>query len=358
MSIRLPRRSFLGGATVALAACKNGEKKEAEPPKSPRPGAPQEGQIALPSPSASSGAMPMRPLGKTGAKVSMVGIGGFHIGLAKTEDESIRIVRTALDRGITFLDNCWDYNKGKSEERMGKALKDGYRQKAFLMTKLDGRTKAAAAGQLDQSLKRLGTDVIDLVQIHEVIRPTDPARCFAEGGCIEALIEAKKAGKLRFIGFTGHKDPDIHLAMLKAADDHGFAFDTVQMPLNVMDAHYRSFEKMVLPVLLQKGIGVLGMKSLGSGIILDSKAVTAVECLTYAMSLPTSVVITGCETMGVLDQAIATALAFKPLEPAQMQALLAKTKDLAKDGAFERFKISTQFDGTQQNPQWLERASI
>jgi predicted aldo/keto reductase-like oxidoreductase len=241
---------------------------------------------------------------------------------------------------------------------MGKALKDGYRDKAFVMTKLDGRTKKAAADQLDQSLKRLGVDHIDLVQLHEVIRPTDPARAFAAGGCIEALVEAKKAGKLRFIGFTGHKDPDIHLAMLKAADDHQFAFDTVQMPLNVMDAHYRSFEKLVLPVLVEKGIGVLGMKSMGSGIILESKAVTAAECLRYAMSLPTSVVITGCDTMGVLDQAIATALAFKPLEPAERDALLAKTKDLAKDGKYERFKTSAQFDGTQKKPQWLEKAEI
>jgi predicted aldo/keto reductase-like oxidoreductase len=226
------------------------------------------------------------------------------------------------------------------------------------MTKLDGRTKKAATEQLEQSLRRLGTDVIDLVQIHEIIRPDDPARCFAEGGCVEALVAARKAGKLRFIGYTGHKDPDLHLAMLKAADDHAFAFDTVQLPLNVMDAHYRSFEKMVVPVLVQKGIGVLGMKSLGSGLILDSKTVSAVECLHYAMSLPTSVVITGCDTMGVLEQAIAAAISFRPMEPAQSAALLDRTRDAAKDGRFERFKTSTQFDGTHKNPQWLEKASI
>ena len=309
-------------------------------------------------PVAAQGEMPYRTLGRTGEKVSLLGLGGAHTGRQKDEAESIRIIRTALDQGVNFLDNCWDYNDGKSEERMGKALKDGYREKAFLMTKLDGRTKKAAADQLEQSLKRLGTDVIDLVQIHEVIRPTDPERCFGEGGCIEAPIEAKKAGKLRFIGFTGHKDPSIHLAMLKAADDHHFAFDTVQMPLNVMDAHFRSFEKLVVPVAVQKGMGILGMKSMGAGIILDSKAVTAVECLTYAMNLPTSVVITGCETMGVLDQAIATALAWKPLEPAQVTALLDKTRELAKEGKFERFKVSTQFDGTQKNPKWLEKAEI
>jgi len=356
MSNRLPRRSFLGGATVALAACKS--KKDEEPPKGPRPGAPQEGQVSLPAPAVAAATMPMRTLGKTGVNVSIVGIGGFHMGMPKEEADSIRLVRSALDRGINFLDNCWDYNEGKSEDRMGKALQDGYRRRAFLMTKLDGRTKQAAAEQLEQSLKRLRTDVIDLVQIHEVIRPTDPARCFAEGGCIEALVEAKKAGKLRFIGFTGHKDPDIHLAMLKAADDHGFAFDTVQMPLNVMDAHYRSFEKMVLPVLVQKGIGVLGMKSLASGAILDSKTVSAKDCLHYAMNLPTSVVITGCDTMGILDQAVAAALSFKPLQPAEVMALLDKTKDAAREGRFERFKTSTQFDGTQKNPHWLEKASI
>lgn len=354
MSARLPRRSFLGGATVALAAC---TKKDDGPPKGPLPGAPKEGQIALPPPSEASAAMPTRQLGKTGVKVSIVGLGGFHLGVP-TEAESIRIVRAAVDRGVTFMDNSWDYNGGQSEERMGKALEGGYRQKVFLMTKLDGRTKAAAAEQLDQSLKRLRTDVVDLVQIHEVIRASDPSRCFAQGGCVEALVEAKRAGKLRFIGFTGHKDPQIHLAMLEAADDHGFTFDTVQMQLNVMDAHYRSFEKMVLPVLMKKGIGVLGMKSMGDKIILQSKAVTAVECLTYAMNLPVSTVITGCDSMGVLDQAIATALAFKPLEPAQVQALLDRTKDLAQDGRFERFKTSTQFDSTHSHPEWLERASI
>ncbi len=354
---RLPRRSFIaGGATVALAACS--KKKEEEPPKGPRPGAPQEGQVPLPPPHVAAATMPMRPLGKTGVNVSLVGLGGFHIGVPKEDEEAVRMVRSAIDRGINFLDNCWDYNEGKSEERMGKALRDGYRQKAFLMTKLDGRTKRVAQEQLEQSLKRLGTDVIDLVQIHEVIRPSDPARCFAEGGCIEALVDAKKAGKLRFIGFTGHKDPEIHLAMLKAADDHGFAFDTVQMPLNVMDAHYRSFEKMVLPKLVEKRIGVLGMKSMGSGIILESKTVSAVECLHYAMNLPTSVVITGCDSMGVLDQAVHAALSFEPMNAPQVTALLDKTRDAAKDGKFERFKTSGQFDGTAKHPEWLEKASI
>ena len=347
MTSPLARRSFL--AMVALAACKkSGAPKDA----------PKEGSVEVPPPPVAAATMPVRPLGKTGVNVSIVGLGGYHIGDVKEEAESIRIIRSAIDRGVTFLDNCWDYHEGKSEERMGKALRDGYRDKAFLMTKIDGRTKKAAAEQIEQSLKRLGTDHIDLVQIHEVIRDTDPARSFATGGCIEALAEAKKAGKLRFIGFTGHKDPSIHLAMLKAADDHGFSFDTVQMPLNVMDAHFRSFEKLVLPVLTEKHIGVLGMKSLGAGKIVQTKAVSAIECLHYAMSLPTSVVITGCDSMGVLDQAIQAALSFKPLDEGQIASILDRTKGLAKDGKYETFKTTTEHDGTKKHPEWLESASI
>src|SRR5438067_4555101 len=203
-----------------------------------------------------------RQLGRTGVRVSIVGLGGYHLGLPRDEQESIRIVRRALDHGMNFLDNCWDYNGGKSEERMGKALRDGYREKAFLMTKLDGRTAQSAREQLEQSLKRLRTEMIDLVQIHEVIRDDDPDRSFAKGGCIEALVEARKAGKLRFIGFTGHKDPRIHRKMIETAGKNGFQFDTVQMPLNVLDAHYRSFEKEIMPLALAGGIGVLGMKSM------------------------------------------------------------------------------------------------
>lgn len=301
--------------------------------------------------------MPKRPLGRTGVSVSQIGIGGYHIGDAGDKDGQ-RIIRSAIDRGITFLDNSWDYHDGKSEEIMGRALRDGYRQKIFLMTKLDGRTKAAAQGQLEQSLKRLQTDTIDLVQIHEVIRPGDPAACFQEGGCIEALMEAKKAGKIRFIGFTGHKDPEIHYAMLDEADKHGFRFDTVQMPLNVMDAHFRSFEKKVLPRLVQNQIGVLGMKPIGAGKILKSNTVSAVECLQYALSLPTSVVITGCDSMKVLDQAIEVATTFKPLAPEAMQALLAKTAPAAAEGKFETFKTSDEHDSTAKNPKWLSKAEI
>jgi predicted aldo/keto reductase-like oxidoreductase len=297
--------------------------------------------------------VPYRTLGKTGEKVSLVGVGGSHIGQQKDEKESIAIIRGALDRGINFLDNSWDYNDGKSEERMGKALQDGYRQKAFLMTKIDGRTKAAAAQQLDESLRRLQTDHLDLLQFHEVIRMNDPERIFAPGGALEAVLAAKQAGKLRYIGFTGHKNPDIHLHMLQTAAGHGFHFDTVQMPLNVMDAHFASFEKKVLPVALQQGIAVLGMKSMGDKFILDSKAVTAVECLHYAMSLPVSVVITGIDSLPILDQAVSAARSFRPLSSTQASALLAKTQAIAQNGQYELYKTSHHFDTTEKKPQYL-----
>ena len=297
--------------------------------------------------------IPRRTLGHTGEKVSMVGLGGYHIGQQSDENESIKIIRTAIDSGINFLDNCWDYNGGQSEIRMGKALRDGYRQKAFLMTKIDGRDAKTAASQLDESLKRLQTEHIDLLQFHEVIRMNDPERIFAAGGGMEAIVKAKEAGKVRYIGFTGHKSPEIHRHMLEVADQHKFLFDSVQMPLNVMDAHFDSFEKIVLPILVKKNIGVLGMKSMGDKIILSSKAVTPVECLHYAMSLPTSVVITGCDSMEILQQALQAARDFKPLDASQRSALLAKTQAPAQNGHFELYKTSHQFDGTYHNPQWL-----
>src|SRR6202049_266598 len=256
-----------------------------------------------PSPSESKNGIPYRTLGRTKEKVSLVGLGGYHLGKQADAQDSIRIIRTGLDSGINFLDNCWDYNGGESEIRMGNALRDGYRQKAFLMSKIDGRTKTAAAGQINESLRRLQTDRIDLLQFHEVIRDTDPDRIFAEGGGMEAVLEAKKAGKIRFIGFTGQQSPDIHPPMLATASKHGFTFDAVQMPLNVMDAHFNSFEKRVLPVLVQGDIGVLGMKPMGDHVILESKTATPVECLHYAMNLPTSVVITGCDSLAILEQA-------------------------------------------------------
>jgi predicted aldo/keto reductase-like oxidoreductase len=300
-----------------------------------------------------SGEMIYRTLGRSGEKVSAIGLGGFHIGEPRDEQEGIRIVRSAVDRGITFMDNCWDYHDGGSELRMGKALRDGYRSKVFLMTKIDGRSKQNAARQIDESLKRLQTDHIDLLQHHEVIRVEDPDRIFAEGGAMEAVIEAKKAGKVRYIGFTGHKDPFVHLRMLEVAREHGFHFDAVQMPLNVMDAHFRSFEKKVLPELVKDGIGVLGMKPLGSGIILGSGTVTALECLHYALNLPTSVVITGIDKMEYLDQALEAVRTFKPMDGAQISAILDKTKQSAATGKYELFKTATRFDATAQHPDWI-----
>jgi predicted aldo/keto reductase-like oxidoreductase len=304
-----------------------------------------------------SNGMIYRRLGSTGERVSAIGLGGFHISVP-SEDEGIRIVRSALDRGITFLDNCWDYANGVSEERMGKALQNGYRQKAFLMTKFDGRTRDAAAGQIDQSLKRLQTDHIDLIQYHENIRLDDPDRFFAEGGALEAVLAAKKAGKVRYIGFTGHKDPLVHERMLDIAQQHNFHFDSCQMPLNPMDAHFRSFANNVVPKLVAQGIAVLGMKPMANGIILKSNTVTPIQCLHYALNLPTSVVITGCDSMQILDQAFEAARTFKPMAEADVIAILEKTRTAAMSGKYEPFKTTTMFDGTISSPQWLTEAKL
>ena len=308
-------------------------------------------------PTSRKGDMPYRALGRTGEQVSLVGLGGFHIGKQKEEKESITLIRTAVDRGITFLDNSWDYNNGDSEIRMGKALLDGYRDKVFLMTKLDGRTKESANQQLTESLQRLRTDRIDLVQLHEIIRMEDPDRIFAQGGAMEALLAAKQAGKLRYIGFTGHKDPQVHLRMLEVAAKHGFHFDTAQMPINIMDAHFRSFTHKVVPELVRQHIGLLAMKTFGDHHILDhvlqTGLATPIEMLHYSMSLPTSVVITGIDTMQVLDQALEAARTFEPMNQSRMTALLNRTRVAAADGAYELFKTTNQFDSTAKNPQWL-----
>jgi predicted aldo/keto reductase-like oxidoreductase len=297
--------------------------------------------------------IPYRRLGRTGERVSLVGLGGYHIGMQSDEQDSIKIIRAALDGGINFLDNCWDYNGGSSEIRMGKALRDGYRQKAFLMTKIDGQTKKAAAAQIDESLRRLQTDHIDLLQFHEVIRMTDPERIFAPGGGMEAVLEAKKVGKIRYIGFTGHKNPAMHLHMLETAATHQFHFDAVQMPLNAMDAHYESFGQKVLPVLVKNEIGVLGMKPMGAGLLLQSNTLSPVECLHFAMNLPTSVVITGCESLANVQQAFDAARSFKPFTAAETAVLLARTVQAARNGRFEGYKTTNNFDGTIHNPQWL-----
>jgi aryl-alcohol dehydrogenase-like predicted oxidoreductase len=299
--------------------------------------------------------IPKRRLGRTNEYVSAIGLGGFHIGQPSQPDgDVIELIHTAIDRGITFLDNSWDYNAGMSELRMGRALSlGGYRDKVFLMTKIDGRTKAAAAEQIEQSLHRLLTDRIDLLQFHENIRPDDADRIFAEGGAFEAAIEAKKAGKIRFIGFTGHKSPDYHLHMIEVAKRHGFTFDTVQMPLNVMDAHFESFEKKVIPVARELDMGILAMKTFGDHHILDTKLVDPIEMLHYGMNLPTSVVITGIDKPEILDQALRAATTFEPLSEEKVAEILAKTAELARDGATELYKTSHFFDSTVQNPSWL-----
>ena len=294
-----------------------------------------------------------RELGRTGERVSAIGMGGFHIGKQRDPNESIRLLRTAIDRGITFMDNCWDYNGGISEIRMGQALRDGYRQKVFLMTKIDGRDKKTAAVQIEQSLGRLQTDVIDLMQFHEVIRLDDPDAIFAAGGAVEAVLEAKQAGKIRFVGFTGHKDPSVLLRMFEIAGKQNFHFDTVQMPINVMDAHFRSFLNQVAPKAQDYGTAILGMKTFGDHFILESNTVTPIEAMHFALNSPASVVITGIDSPAILDQAFQAVQSFKPLDRQQVNAILAKTREAALTGKFELFKTSSHFDGTIKNPSWL-----
>jgi predicted aldo/keto reductase-like oxidoreductase len=345
------RRAFLQACAAGAAAAATGELAAlaGETPAAPASPAP------APSPAAGvrEGDMIYRTLGKTGQKVSAIGLGGFHIGKQADEADSIRLIRSAIDRGITFMDNCWDYHDGGSEVRMGKALRDGYRKKVFLMTKIDGRSKKAAAEQIDQCLQRLQTDCIDLMQHHEIIRMEDGDRIFAEGGAMEATVAAQKAGKIRFIGFTGHKDPIVHLRMLEVAADNGFRFDTLQMPLNVLDAHFRSFGAKVVPVAVKQQMGILGMKPLASGGLMKTNTVTAVEALHFALNLPTSVVITGIDSAEILDQAIEVARTFKPLTEPQVAAILAKTAQVAAKGRFEPFKTTDHYDGTARNPRWL-----
>jgi aryl-alcohol dehydrogenase-like predicted oxidoreductase len=301
------------------------------------------------------GEMLFRSLGETGVEVSVVGLGGSHLGQPTvSEDDAVKLVHEALDRGINFLDNSWDYNEGRSETRVGKALQQGgYRQKAFVMTKIDGRTREAAASQIDESLKRLQVDHLDLLQHHEIIRFDDPDRIFAEGGAMEAVVAAKQAGKVRFIGFTGHKDPRIHLYMLEVADRHSFHFDSVQMPINIMDAHFRSFAQLVVPQALERKIGVLGMKCFGGGVILKSAAVEPMDCLHYSLNVPVSVLITGINSPMLLNQAFEAVKSFKPMDEAAVTALLAKSEQAASAGKYELFKTTTHFDSTIRHPDWL-----
>lgn len=294
-----------------------------------------------------------RMLGKTGERISALGLGGFHLGLPRDPRETIRMIHAAIEGGLTFMDNAWDYHQGESEIRMGEALRGGYRDQVFLMSKIDGQTRKAAIAQMDQSLKRLRADHLDLLQLHEIIRPDDPERVFAPGGAMDALVEAKKAGKIRFIGFTGHKDPAIHLKMLEM----GFDFDAVQMPLNLLDAHYRSFEKEVLPLLVERQIGVLGMKPLAAGKLLVSGRIKAVDALRYALSLPTSTVITGCESMADVQQALRLLEEFTPMEPDEVEFHLKRSAELAQEGRYEEYKTTREHDGTVRHPEWLTATS-
>jgi aryl-alcohol dehydrogenase-like predicted oxidoreductase len=354
----MERRRFLKGLTAAgtFASLAPAHAGAAFADTGSQPGQ----ESALPrasSPGTLKGDMLYRPLGRTGETVSAIGLGGSHIAKPPlTESESIRLVQAAIDRGITFMDNAWDCNQGESEMRMGKALaQGGYRNRVFLMTKIDGRDREEAMSQIDMSLKRLRTDHIDLLQHHEVIRFEDPDRIFAQAGATEACLAAKKAGKIRFIGFTGHKDPHVHLYMLATAAQHDFHFDTAQMPLNLMDAHFRSFAQLVVPKLVSEGIGVLGMKPMGGGdgIVLKSHTVTPIECLHYALNLPTSVVITGIDKPEVLNQAFEAARTFSLLSESQLAELTAKTAPVAGAGAYELYKTSSHFDSTAHHPDWL-----
>jgi aryl-alcohol dehydrogenase-like predicted oxidoreductase len=299
--------------------------------------------------------MKQRSLGNTGQLVSVICMGGAHLGVPKLPArEATRLIHGGIERGITFLDNCWDYHDGESERRMGNALAEGGRRdRVVLMTKFDGRDRRSALLQLDESLRRLRTDRVDLWQLHENIRPDDAERAFAPGGAIEAMIEARRAGKVRFLGFTGHKDPAYHVHMLEVAAAHRFTFDTVQMPINVMDAHFRSFAQRVIPVAQQAGTAVLAMKTFGSGYIIDEHPLDPIEMLHYSLNLPVASVVTGIDSDAILDQAIRAAETFAPLDPERVAAMLAKTEARARSGATERYKTSEEFDGTTQHPEWL-----
>jgi len=345
----MERRDFLKTSAGGVAAA-----------AVPAPASAQGTDAAAAMATVEQGGMKYRTLGRTGERVSLVGIGGFH--LAKpgpqkpSEAEAIRIVRTGIDAGINFCDNCWDYNDGESEIRMGKALRDGYRARAFLMTKIDGRSAQAATGQLETSLRRLQTDHVDLLQFHEIIRMDDPERIFAPGGALEAVLRAREQGKLRYIGFTGHKSPKIHKHMFEVADREKFHFDTVQMPVNIMDAQFDSFLHGVMPVALAHGTAVLAMKTFGDPFIYAAAVANPIDMLHFSMSQPVSVVVCGCDTLAYLQQALDAAKSWRPMTHAEQAALLARAAAAAAGGQTERYKISTHFDGTEQHPEWLHQA--
>jgi aryl-alcohol dehydrogenase-like predicted oxidoreductase len=295
-----------------------------------------------------NGTIPRRPLGKTGEQVSLLCVGGAHIG-SRNVDEAvgIRIIHQAIDAGADFLDNAWEYNENESERRMGKALaQDGYRQKAFLMTKDCAHDRRAdhSMQKLEESLRRLQTDYLDLWQIHEVTWPEDPDTIFAPGGSAEAMLKSKEQGKVRYVGFTGHKHPEIHRRMLS----QGFPWDTVQMPLNALDAHFASFEREILPICAEQGIGVLGMKSFAAGHIFQAGIdITPQEALRYAMSLPVATVVSGMNSLEILEQNLAIARDFTPLTTEERAAILAKTAPVAALGRFEPFKTTVDYEGAE-----------
>jgi uncharacterized protein len=294
----------------------------------------------LASTQASAAGIPTRVLGRTGERVSILSLGGWHIGSVKDDAEAIRLMRMAIDEGMTFFDNSWDYHDGRSEELMGRAI-EGRRDKVFLMTKNCERDYAGSLRCLDDSLRRLRTDRIDLWQFHEIIYDNDPDWVFDKGG-IKAAIEARKAGKVRYIGFTGHKHPDIHLAMLNKP----FEWDTAQMPVNVLDSHYRSFQKHVVPVCLQKNVGIVGMKGFGGGPGIAAKAgLSAAEAYGYALSQPVATLVVGLTSQEQLEAAIALGRGFTPMPDAEQAALRDRVREVASDGRFELFKSTQMFDG-------------
>jgi predicted aldo/keto reductase-like oxidoreductase len=303
-------------------------------------------------------AVPTRRLGRTNEQVSMVGMGGQHLGASVlSNDEAVYLIHRGVDQGITFLDNCWDYHGGRSEERMGHALsRAGYRKRVFLMTKFDGRDRMTAAAQLDESLRRLQTDHLDLWQINENNRPDDAERVFAPGGAIEAMLAAQQAGKVRFLGFTGHKHPEYHVHMFDVAAANGFVFDTVQMPLNIMDAHFQSFERNVIPVAQKTDTAILAMKTFGDGQILEARVAGPLQMLYYSMTLPVATVITGIDSAATLDQAVTAAISFRPLSDTDIASMLARSAPLSVDGALENYKTTDEVDATTAHPEWLGTA--
>ena len=334
------RRDFVTrmGALGTVAHAASARKTHAAEPESPPEFSPRENLAAR-------GEVPRRKFGSTGAVVSAMGLGGHTFALAKTEGESIRIVQEAVDGGITFLDNAWEYHDGKSEELMGRALAEGGRRdQVFLMTKCctHGRDKKVAMQQLEESLRRLRTDHLDLWQIHEVVYYDDPARHHAAGGAIEALAEAKQQGKVRFVGFTGHKDPEIHLDMLARR----FPFDSCQMPLSGFDASFRSFQRRVLPVVNKRGIAAIGMKSLnGTADAVKKGVIRAADAIRYAMSLPVAVTVSGIDSLDLLRENLRTARALTPMSGAERLAFEQQCAIHASDGHFELYKTTAKFEG-------------